>query len=91
MLELASRGYLKRIDAELPPCGPGPVITDIVGLSPTIAGVADTSPPGPTITGQITQAPSISRGSSEQVVSPLDPPTISGGGPLIPGVDSEED
>lgn len=91
MIELATRGYLRRIETEIPPCGPGPNLIDVQSLSPEIGGVVDTSLLGPTISGQITSAPVITGGETDPIVSPADPPIISGGGPLVPGVNSEED
>lgn len=92
MLGLLTRGYFcpGRGSGSCPPCGPGPDIADVESLSPEIGGLVDTSPPGPSITGQVTSAPIISGGASDPLVSPADPPTISGGGPLVPGVNSED-
>ena len=90
MISLATRGYLCP-GALLPQSGDGPPIVDVKDLIPAITGTADQTPAGPSITGGGLSAPSITGSASQATPPPGEPPSIVGGGPLIPGLNSDEE
>ena len=89
-LALATRGYLCRGSRVCPPFGPGPTITGIVELQPTIGGSAHVRDAGPTISGAGVPAPSIDASSSPTSPAAGDSPTITGAGDQKPDINKSE-
>ena len=88
-LALATRGYLCFRRAVAVFVGPGPTIVQSQFVQPEIQGAAFAAPPGPDLSGAVSSAPQISGGGSVPTTPAANPPTITGGGTLIPGVTKE--
>ena len=88
-LALATRGYLCFRRGGVTVIGAGPSIVKSQFVQPEIKGAAFVAPPGPDLTGAASKAPQISGGGSVPTPPEANPPTISGGGTLIPGVEKK--